>query len=71
MNNKPHTEEAKRKISEAQKRRWENLTDEERKNKKLSNFWAVINSKEREQEDKEWLEKHKQYIWEEFTRLFD
>ena len=68
MNNKPHTEETKRKISEAQKRRWANMTEEERnrRNDKLSNFY----SKEREQEDIIWLQKHKEYIWNEFNRLF-
>lgn len=72
MNNKPHTEQTKKKISEAQKRRWANMTEEERNRRsdKLSNFYQILYSREREQEDRVWLQKHKEYIWDEFNRLF-
>ena len=72
MNNKPHSEETKRKISESQRERWAQYTPTERaeRGEKLKRFWAYLNSKDREKEDKVYLERHKQYIWEEFNRLF-
>ena len=48
------------------------MTEEERnrRNDKLSNFYQILYSREREQEDIIWLQKHKEYIWNEFNRLF-
>ncbi len=72
MNNKPHTEETKKKMSEAQKKRWANMTQEQRDHhkKRIKDFWAKVEAQEEEQRQKDFAEAHKEYIWNEFNRLF-
>jgi len=72
MHNKPHSEDAKAKISAALKAKWASLTDEQRKQrgKKLSDFYANINDKERERQAKEWERLHAEYIKDEYQRIF-
>ena len=72
MHNKPHTEESKQRISERLKAHWQNLTEQEKKErrKKISAFYQHINDKEQEEKQKEWERQHKEYILNEYKRLF-
>lgn len=72
MNNKPHTEATKKKMSESQKKRWASMTAEERTKHKrrIREFWEKVEASEKDEKMKRFEEEHKQYIWEEFNRLF-
>lgn len=72
MHNKPHKEESKKRISERLKAHWQNLTEQEKKErrKKISAFYQFVNNKEQEAKQKEWERKHKEYILNEYKRLF-
>lgn len=72
MNNKPHSESAKKKISEGLKNYWANITDEQRqaRKQKLINFYARLNSIEEEEFAKAWQRQHEEYIKDEYLRLF-
>ena len=72
MNNKPHTAEAKRNISESMRRYWATQTDEQRqaRKQKIKDFYKTINSKAEEEQAKEWERLHRIYIKEEYTKLF-
>ena len=72
MHNKPHKEESKKLISEKLKAHWQNLTDEQKRlrRKKISAFYQHINDKEQEEKQKEWERQHKEYILNEYKRLF-
>ena len=72
MHNKPHSEESKQRISERLKAHWQNLTEQEKKErrKKISAFYKYVNDKEQEEKQKEWQRQHKEYILNEYKRLF-
>lgn len=72
MHNIPHSEETKQRISERLKNHWENLTDEQRKErrKKISAFYQYVNDKEQEEKQKEWERQHKEYILQEYKKYF-
>lgn len=72
MHNIPHSEESKKRISEGLKNHWQNLTDEQKRQrrKKISAFYQHINDKEQEEKAKEWERQHKEYILNEYKRLF-
>lgn len=72
MHNIPHSEESKQRISERLKAHWQNLTEQEKKErrKKISAFYKYVNDKEQEEKAKEWERQHKEYILQEYKRLF-
>lgn len=72
MHNKPHKEESKQLISEKLKAHWQNLTEEQKRQrrKKISAFYKYVNDKEQEEKQKEWERQHKEYILNEYKRLF-
>ena len=59
-------------MSEAAKKRWANMTAEDRANhgKKLKAFYERVNREWEEETARQWEEAHKEYIWNEFNRLF-
>ena len=72
MHNKPHKEESKQRISERLKEHWQNLTDEQRKErrKKISAFYKYVNDREQEEKQKEWEKQHRDYILNEYKKYF-
>lgn len=72
MHNIPHSEETKQRISERLKEHWQNLTEQEKKErrKKISAFYQFVNDKEREEQIKQWERLHREYIYNEYQRLF-